>query len=364
MKKIILITDALGDPRIQKRILLFKSNGYETKLFAFKRGEQKFTSGEFPQEIIGDIGELPYFKRLPIILRGINRVVQRFKNDDNVVFYLFGIQVAIIFRLLSRKTYIYEEADLVHTYIKNNCIKRWFENQDKKIILHSKLSIFTSEGFVQYHFPTQKIPHCIVIANKLKTQVQSLKHKDKAHKYNKNNIHFGFVGGIRFESTIHFIEYVVNTYPQHVFHLYGIVQSEYINRIESLEKHHNFINHGAFSNPNDLPEIYSNIDYVLSTYDTKYDNVRYAEPNKLYESIYFRVPIIVSENTFLAKRVEELNSGVSVNALDNEKIDELVKSLTYDKYSNIVDSLRSIEKSIAVESNDDLSEIIKHIADI
>lgn len=359
MKKIIFISDSLEDPRIQKRLHMFESCGYEIKLFGFTRGANKLSSNKLSYEIIGDIGELPYYKRIIILFKGIKHALKQFREEKNIIFYLFGIQIAIVFQFLSDYPYIYEEADLVHTYLKKSLIKRWLEKKDKKIIISSKLSIFTSEGFIQYHFSNKKPSNCIVLPNKLKPIVQSLNFLGKDHSYNPDNIHFGFVGAVRFEATINFIEHIVRTYPQHVVHLYGIIHSNYLNRINALSKHNNFINHGAFKNPEDLPKVYSSIDFVLSTYDTKYENVRYAEPNKLYESIYFRTPIIVSDNTFLAYKVNKYGSGVSVDAFETEEIDKLIQSLTIDKYNKLIASLNLIDKSSAVDSTEGLEEILK-----
>lgn len=231
--------------------------------------------------------------------------------------------------------------------------------KDKKIISNSRLSIFTSEGFIQYHFLQQAVSKCIIIPNKLKPEIRLSQIIEKTHIYNPDNIQFGFVGGIRFESTIYFIEHVVKTYPQHIFHVYGTIDSKYDNRIQNLSKHDNFIYHGAFKNPEDLPSIYSTIDFVLSTYDIKYENVRYAEPNKLYEAIYFRTPIIVSDKTFLAEKVNRLGIGVTVNALNESEIDKLINTLTKKRYGDLIITLNSIDQSTAVDTFLDLSALLK-----
>lgn len=132
MKRIILISDSLEDPRIQKRLSMLESSGYDIKIFGFSRGKNKHNIDKLPYDIIGDIGELPYYKRIIILLKGIKQVLRQFRGDNNVIFYLFGIQIAIIFSFLSNQPYIYEEADLVHTYLDNSILKRWFEKKTKK----------------------------------------------------------------------------------------------------------------------------------------------------------------------------------------------------------------------------------------
>ena len=112
--------------------------------------------------------------------------------------------------------------------------------------------------------------------------------------------------------------------------------------------------HGTFKNPDDLPHIYSQLDFVVATYDVSGINPRYAEPNKLYEAIFFRTPIIVSRNSFLEHKVKELGVGFSVNALDDNDIVSQINAITPDIYKDYVSKLESIEKESVVTSNEEL----------
>ena len=66
----------------------------------------------------------------------------------------------------------------------------------------------------------------------------------------------------------------------------------------------------------DLPRLYSKSRFVFSVYDSSQENVRLALPNKLYESILFNRPLIVSNNTHLAEIVFDYKIGFSVDSLD------------------------------------------------
>lgn len=358
MKKIIFITDSIDDNRVMKRKELLESNGCQVNIYTFLRGHKILNANNLVYETIGDIGTLPYHKRLYILYKGIKNVIKRYKKED-VTFYLFGIQIALIYRFLTTKPYIYEEADLVHANLNNSLLKNWFESKDKNIILHSKLSIFTSEGFVQYHFHDQTINRCIVLGNKLKSEIQELVDIPKTHDYNSDKISFGFVGCVRYDSTINFIEHVVKSYPNHTFHVFGIIVPKFDAKIKELGYYENFKYHGTFKNPIDLPDIYSKIDYVLSTYDIKSENVRYAEPNKLYESVYFRTPIIVSAYTFLAFKVQRLGIGLAVDGLNTKDIDLLIESLSTTRYNALIESLNKLDKSYALDSNIELDKYIE-----
>ena len=74
------------------------------------------------------------------------------------------------------------------------------------------------------------------------------------------------------------------------------------------------------------PFIYEDIDFINSIYGSDNQIVKTALPNKLYDCILFKKPIIVSSNTYLSKIVNEYNLGFDVN-LDKDNLYE--KLLNY-----------------------------------
>ena len=127
----------------------------------------------------------------------------------------------------------------------------------------------------------------------------------------------------------------------------------------TVSRYSNVTVHGAFRNPDDLPEIYSKIDFVISTYDSAGVNVQYAESNKIYEAMFFETPIIVSTNTILEKKVNQYNMGFAVNALDDRAVTGMIDSITEDLYLGFRDSLKSIDKSESVNDNTAFFRMLK-----
>ena len=348
-KKIIFIINSIQNQRCIKRIQEFAENGYEIHAYAFSRLNVTYTDKGFPITIIGNFSnEMSYIKRLPIISKAIKNICRKHMNG---CYYLFGLDIAIAFYLhKGNKPYIYEESDLVHTYINNSIIKNLLAKIDKHIIKHSKMTVFTSMGFAYYHFGDKMPSNCHVIANRLSTKVLAL---PQVVKKESDNLRIGFVGKIRFESVRNFADVFCKRFPKNTFHFYGNSESESEKEMfEPLKKYKNCFFHGSFITPNDLPEIYSNIDLVLSTYDISCDNVRYAEPNKLYEAIYFETPIIVSKSTFLAKRVKDLGIGYCINAMDENEIIDFVSNLSKESLSQKIKNAASINKKEAVNYNE------------
>ncbi len=91
---------------------------------------------------------------------------------------------------------------------------------------------------------------------------------------------------------------------------------------------------------------------MLATYDVKYNNVRYAEPNKLYEAIYYETPIIVSEGCYLGDKVKQLNVGYTVDAMNEKAIMTLLEEISTDALDQKIQSIRRLGTDYAINSNE------------
>ena len=83
------------------------------------------------------------------------------------------------------------------------------------------------------------------------------------------------------------------------------------------------------------------IDINFVAYDTDSYNVRVALPNKLYESIFFQVPIIVSKNTYLSECVSNFDIGYAINSSD---INESLESISSIDKQDLVIKANNISK--------------------
>jgi len=127
-----------------------------------------------------------------------------------------------------------------------------------------------------------------------------------------------------------------------------------------IDNYKNISYFGKFQNPDHLPNIYECIDLSIGTYDVTSDNVKYAEPNKLYESIYFRVPIIVSSDTFLNNKVQELGIGVGINALNENSIIEFVNNLNINQIQDWRFNIEQIDEDFCINYNTSFFEKLQN----
>lgn len=352
--KIVFILNNITLTRCLKRVSEFIDNGYEVDVYGFeKQGEEGYASpSNFNISILGVFSrKQSYYERLMVYYRSLKPLFNKYKGQD-VVFYYFFFNIAFAARLLCRRPFIYEESDMPYTGLKNKLLRNWLSNIDKRMIKKSLLTVMTSEGFIDYHFGDERPKNIVVVPNRVNPLLMNLPYH--RNDFDINHLSIAFVGGFRYNSVINFATVIAENFPQHEFHVYGIVL-EYGEELKALcEKYENIHFHGKFRNPDDLPSIYEKIDLVLASYDATYINAQYAEPNKMYEAIFFRTPIIVSSNTFLAKKVSKLGVGYHINALNKQEIVSFINGLTIEDINNKLQALEALPKDFAINKNPEL----------
>ena len=355
LPKIVFILNRIPNQRCIKRIDEFIDHGYEVDAYTFVRQGVDYTLPKnFNLKIIGEIKEKGNFhKRLRMMIGAIAKVGKKYKKEP-VIFYYFGLDIAMFSSVTIKKPYFYEESDIAQTYVGNKLVRKVLDLLDRRIIQKSFQTVFTSEGFVEYHFGENPPENTNVITNRLNKSVLSLP-EVRIKSLDLKHLSIGFVGFIRYESLVIFADVFSREFPQHTFHFYGVAYS-HAEEVEKLKIRDNVHVHGKFSSPDDLPNIYSGIDLVLSTYDLDLENVRYAEPNKLYESIFFKTPIIVTSDTFLAHKVEKLGIGYSLDATKPDQIVDFVKSLSEKDLQEKISRCSEIPREYTINDNQEFFE--------
>ncbi len=363
MKTVVFVAPQLSQPRIIKRIAAVQNGGCQVRVYGFDNGLYACNLANLPfpiEDLIPRKKEAARWKKMLFFYRVLRNIL---RANRGAIFYFFGYEIGLFAYLLRAKDYIYEEADVSAARIKNRLLRKLLIFFDRLIIKKSLYTVFTSGGFVDYLFAADERPvNLILLPNKLspwfnkeKKEMVELKHFDY------NHLVFGFIGLIRYPNTIiRFAKIIGHKFPQHEFHFYGDVErKEYID--EELLSFSNVYFHGPFVNPQDLQGIYSKIDVNVVCYDTASGNVNIAEPNKLYESVFFETPLVVSSGTYLAHRVKEMNAGYDIDASVDSNIIAFVEALHNGDLENIVSSMQKTPWENLVDNPRDLLMKLKSL---
>ncbi|MEA5010989.1 MAG: hypothetical protein VB100_04620 [Angelakisella sp.] len=130
---------------------------------------------------------------------------------------------------------------------------------------------------------------------------------------NDNTITISFVGGVRyfeencklllqFKNNVKFkLQYIGKVHPG--CDLQKFCREHQINNVEFFPEYNN----------DQKPEIYNKVDLINAIYGNKTNEVVLALPNKLYDCVLFKKPIIVSKNTYVSKIVKQYYLGIAVD---------------------------------------------------
>ena len=352
--KIVVIANSLSQPRIIKRIESLSKLDCELKIYGYDRGI--YTCNSLPKslsvEILGAQKDgVSYKNKFSQVKNDISNIISK-EGKNDVLYYAFGF-IQALFLFAQKVKYIYEISDIVYAYKKFALVSPFVKILDKKIIAQSKVTILTSEGFADYFYGDNRPQNIIIHPNKLNSFFNSFSDR-KVKDIDINHLVFSFIGAIRYPDTIlRFAKIIGKYYPQHEFHFYGESSYEKDFKLETKE-YSNVKYFGKFNNPKDLGSIYSKVDVVVACYDVSSLNEKIAEPNKLYESLFFCKPIIVSTTTFLSKQVEKYGCGFSIDAHEDKNIINLINCLDYNVLNNIVETEFLIDRNTLIDNSDKL----------
>lgn len=349
-KEIIFFVMSLSQPRCIKRVVSFKQAGFRCIVYGYRRGI--YDVNDFPNDIeVHDLGQVKnrdYKNNFGQIRHDVMNIVSN--HGKTLLYYSFGFAPSLFFALKGTH-YIYECSDVWYAYPKFDRLRWAFNQIDKWIIKKSSITVMTSGGFAEF-FGVNDSEKVVVLPNRVSPFFCGIERHSTT---TSNTIVFGFVGSIRYNNVFRFAEIIGKNFPHYSFHFYGGAGRAQINRVQELVSlYPNVLYFGPFKSPEDLPKIYNNIDVVVACYDNASLNEQIAEPNKLYESLFFCKPIIVSPNTYLAGRVKHFECGFVLDADDDQSVYSFVNSLS----STVIENTSKRELALPLDEIIDMPDCL------
>ncbi|MDO5379595.1 MAG: hypothetical protein Q4E98_01820 [Acidaminococcaceae bacterium] len=325
-----------------EEILKEKSIKYDCIFWdRFSNGDTEKNDNEYTLHIACTLGGNRFKKILPMI-KYYFEVKKILDSGDYTHIVILSTLPAVLLsrQLLSsyKSKYILDIRD--YTYEKY----KFYKNIVKNLINNSFFTCISSKGFLQFLEKSPKIVFCHNITN------QNDEIKNCECLKDKNKIVIGFVGGIRYfnENTK-----LITSLDNNKFYFKYIGRCHIDCDLESYcikNKINNVEFQGIFDN-SEKPNIYKNIDIINSIYGNYSLEVTTAVPNRLYDTLLFKKPIIVSKGTYLAEIVGEYKLGIIIDVHKDNVNDILIKYIK--EFDNIAfeENVNILLQKIKLEQN-------------
>ena len=348
------------DPRFINQINYLSKNNSVTLVF-FQRKVLTNLNHSISEKVKKyDLGELPNasepLKRIGIYFKVMGKLKKLFnKTDFNVVMVnnidslLLYLLSKISLRKKKEKAKIaIEVSDLRKFVFGDSFVHKTTRLLEKKLYKKyvDKL-VLTSKKYYTYHFQKFFNKDYFVLENKmLSTDVKRRGEIEKAK--NKKTI-IGIVGLLlRKKEYIKLFEVYKNN-PDVEIHIHG--KGEYQSVVEEYaDEYENITYFGPYNAFKDTKRIYASLDIIYLVYDADQVslNNKLALPNKLYECMHYRVPILCSKNTYLEEYVLDYGIGIGVNYKEKDAIKQGVQFIK-DNNNEMAITFRNIpEKLVAL----------------
>lgn len=338
---IVLLCGFLPDNRVEKRIRLLKDLG-NLHVICWDRVQNMVRTYEEGCQM--------HVIRIPAKNNPLKRMIPFMKFEKEAKNLLKELQPDIIWSLGLDMLKIavnfdcrqvYEVADL-HRLIVDKSInpikiiaKIYLKHLEKKCSEKVDLLVVTSEKFFDVYL------HNYYTSMMLLPNIPDLSAFDGYTK-TKHPFTIGYIGGVRYKKQMENLIEAAKKTNTRLF-IAGNETGKQKIRKQCME----FPNgewYGPFNFQKEACQLYERCDVMYSVYNADMGNVRVALPNKLYESIYCQIPIIVAKNTYLAEVVKNLGVGIAVDHNDPVELSVELTRLQTDPeyYQSFVDHCKNI----------------------
>ncbi len=342
-KRLVMVAMSINSPRIQRRILYLESLGLDLTVYAFDRclyeKSGKLNESQADIRIVGKMTSGLTLKRLFTEVTGFLKIFLRelFRRKDFT--YFMGFDSTLIAPLIGigRHGLLYEISDLRFSTRHKGVLSDLCCKLENRTLRKALGVIITSEGFLEEL--DKRIPgisaKAVLLENQLPPTVANQLTRPAEPTPVPNRIRIGYIGVIRYlDVMLPFLEAIGQRSDLYEFHIHG--DGYEMDKIHAVcRKYSNIFYHGEYRNPEDMEKIHSDLDLGFAVYDNRDYNVRVALPNKLYEHVFFGIPLLVASGTVLAERVAKWGIGYAIDPhspnfsgafLDSLTIENLMES--------------------------------------
>lgn len=191
----------------------------------------------------------------------------------------------------------------------------WFRKAEEQVIRNSVFTTVSSKGFFRWLPKSGKY----AVAHNMPANIVE---DEVCRVFEQDRIRIAYVGLVGyFEQNKSIVEQTKGT-------RFDVVYSGTLNESCPLEAYCQEHGHGhvTFTGPFNNAQkrqLYDGVDFINAVYGNDSEVVRSALPNKLYDAMIYKIPLLASKGTYLAQIAEEWGIGIGVDTQANDLVEQL-----------------------------------------
>lgn len=354
------------NPRFVKQIN-YLSHNHNVSVVYFYRDYMKDLTDEYRRNRIldynlGVISNGNYLRRIGNYFKSIKVLYKILNSNQYDILFVNNVDILALFKLCTlfkkiNTKIVLEISDLrSHTYV-NNIKSKIIRNIEKLMFKYIDKLIVTSPKFYDLYYNRLFKDKPFLLENKLLSNMIP----KRVNKTINDKIVVGIVGLLLQGRPYETLFKAIKDDERYEVHIYG--KGTYQDLIEKYEyKYENIKYFRAYNFFKDSATIYASLDILYMPYDTTNGslNNKIALPNKFYEAMYFKIPIITSCDTYLSELVEKYSIGKSTLCCEEKELKDSLKKVieNRDLYEK---SLKNLDEKLYI-GDDDYKRLEAYIA--
>lgn len=343
LKKVVILISHIPNPRILRRAKSLQ-NHFEIVLIYWDRGQAIKESFEIGPKI----KVLRLFKKAPIgkpiarilpLSKFMVCAIKALKDEEPNIIHAGNLDmlfIASIYKSFFDKKIriVYEVADLPrYAFVKKvNSLKtlaaRLLQRVERKLTSSISKLILTSPYFWEEYFSEFVDRDKYLFIPNAPYRSLFSEYKKRQHR----DFTIGFIGSVRYFNQLKMLIDAVEELDKKNIKIFIAGSGPGYKDILEYSKGKNYVEvYGPYNYEKEIVDLYERVDCVYSVYDTSFNNVKIALPNRLYEAIICEIPIIAARGTFLGEFIEKNQIGVTVDDKDKEELKKVIASMINSK---------------------------------
>ena len=368
--RILCILPRLTSPTNATRIDMLQRTGYQVEAMAFRRDSHHGRLPNCPVATLGSIRNERYLRRIPTLIGSMRKLRSAIRRSQLV--YAFNTDLALtalIAGLGLGKPIVLEVRDIREIQVARGLKGRIVRSMDKFIVGRCRLLIVSSSGYYRYFRDWLKTStRSLVIETKVEPfrAVEGRGDESPAAEgvpFLDRPLKIGYFSKLRDQWSLDFLECLIGlSNGRFKVVVAGMVSPKIHDFDRFLERNPGIEYRGPYRHPEDMPELYGNVDMILACYPAVIPH-GWSHSTRYYESCFFRKPLIVRAGTRDAGEVARHRIGFIIGERRPEDAVKEISAITADDWFRWCAHMAELPPHVYLHTReaDDLAVALKEL---